>query len=100
MAKRTNKLKLGNILISLIVLGISGVLLYNAVKDILLTLDLTSQVKVSQQQIEQLEAENLQLANQKNKLLDPEYVKSYARGAYMLSKNGEQIFHIGSQDSE
>lgn len=100
MAKKTKKLKLGNILISLIVLGVSGVLLYNAAKDILLTLDLTSQVKVSQQQIEQLEEENLQLTNQKNKLLDPEYVKSYARGAYMLSKNGEQIFHIGNQDSE
>ena len=100
MARRTKRLKLGNILISLIVFGISGVLIFNAVKDILLTLDLTSQVKVSQKQIEKLEAENLQLVNQKNKLLDPEYVKSYARGAYMLSKNGEQIFHIGNHDSE
>ena len=100
MTRKTKRLKVGNILISLIVLGISGVLLYNAVKDILLTLDLSSQVKVSQQQIEQLEEENLQLINQKNKLLDPEYVKSYARGAYMLSKNGEQIFHIGDQNSE
>ena len=32
----------------------------------------------------------------KAKLEDPEYVKSYARGTYMLSKEGEQIFYLPS----
>ena len=31
-----------------------------------------------------------------SKLEDPEYVKSYARGEYMLSKEGEQIFYLPS----
>ena len=98
MAKKTKRLKIGNILITVIVFGVSAYLLFNAGKDIWLTLRLTSQVNDSQKQIEQLEAENQKLVNQKNKLQDPEYVKTYARGAYMLSKNGEQIFHISGGD--
>ena len=94
MAKKVKRLRVGNILVSLIVLGVSGFLLFNAAKDILLSISLSSQVKDSQKQIEELEDENKLLVNQKNKLQDPEYVKTYARGAYMLSKNGEQIFHI------
>ncbi len=94
MAKNSRRLKIGNILVTLVVLTISGYFLYQAGSDIVSTLKLTSQVKDSQKQIELLEEENKMLINQKNKLQDPEYIKSYARGAYMLSKNGEQIFHI------
>ena len=98
MAKRTKRLRVGNLLITLGIIGASVYFLFNAGKDIWLTFKLTSQVNDSQKQIELLEAENQKLVNQKNKLQDPEYVKNYARGAYMLSKNGEQIFHITGGD--
>ena len=98
MAKKNKKVKVGNVIITTVILGISGLLLFSAGKDILLTFQLASQVKDSQNQIEKLEEENKKLVNQKNKLQDPEYVKNYARGAYMLSKNGEQIFHIVGND--
>jgi len=98
MAKRPKRLKVGNLLITVVILAVAGYLFFNAGKDIWMTFKLTSQVNDSQKEIEKLEAENQKLVNQKNKLQDPEYVKSYARGAYMLSKNGEQIFHISGGD--
>jgi len=98
MAKKAKRLRIGNILITVAILVVSTYFLVQAGKEILSTLQLTSQVKDSQKQIEALEEENKQLINQKNKLQDPEYVKNYARGAYMLSKNGEQIFHISAGD--
>lgn len=98
MAKRKKKLRIGNLFISIVVVMISGYFIYIAMQDILLNIDLTAKVNNSKKQIEQLEAENQQLVNQKTKLQDPEYVKSYARGAYMMSKNGEQIFHISGDD--
>jgi cell division protein DivIC len=95
---KNKRIRIGNILVTVAVLAVSGFFLYVAGVDILSTLKLTNQVKDSQNLIEKLEVENKQLVNQKNKLQDPEYVKSYARGAYMLSKNGEQIFQISGDD--
>ena len=41
-----------------------------------------------------LEEQNQILGEQKAKLEDPEYVKSYARSTYMLTKDGEQIYYL------
>ena len=38
--------------------------------------------------------ENRYLTNEKEKLQDPDYVETYARGKYQLSKDGEQIFYL------
>jgi lysyl-tRNA synthetase class 2 len=40
------------------------------------------------------------LADEKEKLLDPDYVENYARGNHMLSKQGEQIFYLPSDDKK
>ena len=37
---------------------------------------------------------NNYLNSEKEKLQDPDYVETYARGKYQLSKNGEQIFYL------
>ena len=47
-----------------------------------------------------LEQENTSLNEQKTKLLDPEYVKSYARANYMLTKEGEQIYYLPKDDEQ
>ena len=41
-----------------------------------------------------MQDENTYLTNEKTKLQDPDYVQSYARGNYMLTKDGEQIFYL------
>ena len=47
-----------------------------------------------QAKLQEVKDENTYLTQQKEKLQDPDYVESYARGNYQLSKDGEQIFYL------
>ena len=49
--------------------------------------------------IEEVKQESAYLTSEKEKLTDPDYVQSYARGTYMLSKDGEQIFYLPEKDN-
>lgn len=101
MSKRTKQIKKkGNkaaLIISLILIVLSAVLLYPVGKELSTILGLRAQLKESKTLLEEIEKENLVLTEQKNKLNDPEYIKSYARGEYLLSKEGEQIFKLPSK---
>ncbi|MFV0379312.1 MAG: FtsB family cell division protein [Anaerorhabdus sp.] len=48
--------------------------------------------------LKEVQEENDFLISQKEKLKDPNYVKSYARGNYMLTKEGEEIFYLPTKD--
>jgi cell division protein DivIC len=93
---RKVKSKLLGQLFSLTLIFAASFFFYQAIREIQLTVQLSTKISDSQQQIKLLEAQNQELTDQKAKLQDPEYVKSYARGAYMLSKDGEQIFQLQS----
>ena len=58
------------------------------------TIELRRQLAEVEEKLEKVQAENERLNNEKEKLKDPDYVQSYARGNYMLSKDGEQIFYL------
>ena len=62
------------------------------------TFRLSQSLKEVQAKLLILEQENALLEEQKLKLLDPEYVKSYARANYMLTKDGEQIYFLPQED--
>ena len=63
------------------------------------TMELKNQLEDVKLRLETIQAENEQLTSQQEKLQDPNYVQSYARGNYMLSKEGEQIFYLPSEGS-
>ena len=46
------------------------------------------------------EDENVYLTTERAKLEDPDYIQSYARGNYMLSKDGEQIFYLPEKENK
>lgn len=84
-------------LVKLICLGflcLSAYLLFQSGKEILTTIQLQKELTEVQAQLDQVTAENEYLNSEKTKLQDPDYVENYARGKYMLSKDGEQIFHL------
>lgn len=88
-------------LFSLIAIGFSAYLIYGVVNEIMTTIELKNQLAAIEQELAVIKEENAQLTSQKDKLEDPGYVQSYARGNYMLSKEGEQIFYLpGADDSD
>lgn len=86
------------IIISVVLLSISAVFLYKAGSEFAETVKLNKQIEEATALLANVKKENVELSEQKTKLEDPEYVKSYARGTYMLSKEGEQIFYLPSED--
>ena len=86
-------------LLCYVVIIISGVLLYEVVKEVYTTIELRNAIEEAQLKFEEVKQESAYLTSEKEKLTDPDYVQSYARGTYMLSKDGEQIFYLPEKDN-
>ena len=86
--------------ISLVVICFSLFMLYGVVKEVLTTMELKQQISRVEEELKTLQEENKYLTLQRDKLEDPAYVQSYARGCFMLSKEGEQIFYLPSDDKK
>lgn len=88
------KLKKQKTWVSLLFLGASVILFRPVVEEVINTIQLKQSIQEVETQLLELEAQNSTLQDQKTKLEDPEYVKSYARATYMLTKEGEQIYYL------
>ncbi|MEA5017119.1 MAG: septum formation initiator family protein [Erysipelotrichaceae bacterium] len=97
-AKTKKKRRALSTLVSLCLIVGASFFLYQAFQEIVNTYNLTKELQTAKSILDDISNENKYLNEQKTKLLDPEYVKSYARGTYMLSKEGEQIFYLPSKD--
>lgn len=98
--KKSKKLRPIAKLICLLMIGVSGYFLFQVFKEVKTTIELTTQLKEVQAKLAEVQEENNYLTEQKQKLQDPDYVESYARGNYMLTKDGEQIFYLPEDDSK
>lgn len=84
------------LMVCVVLLGASAFFVYNIVQEGVTTFTLQVDINEAKAQLAQLKNENGTLVDQKEKLEDDNYVKNYARGEYMISKEGEQIFHLPS----
>lgn len=80
--------------ICFVLIAFSIGLLVEVGQEVYTTIELKKQLTVSQEKYQEVLDESSYLSSEKDKLQDPDYVQSYARGNYMLSKDGEQIFYL------
>lgn len=80
------------------VIAFSCWLIYGVIGEIGTTISLKQQLAETKVKLEEVKDENQYLIDQKNKLTDPNYVQSYARGNYMLTKDGEKIYYLPSKE--
>lgn len=78
--------------VSVFLIMIAGFLTYVSAQEVLTTFQLQQDIAQTQAQLDDLADRQTQLEDLKVKFEDPEYVKQYARGKYLLSKDGETIF--------
>ena len=69
-------------------------------REIYTTVELRKQLVEVQQKYQEVQDESAYLLKEREKLADPDYVQSYARGNYMLSKEGEQIFYLPENENK
>ncbi|MBW9212514.1 MULTISPECIES: septum formation initiator family protein [Terrabacteria group] len=93
MAKKSKKTRLKP-LTKLFLLGATVFMLIQVIRQVNMNLTLQSQLADAKEKLQKVKDENNRLNSEKEKLQDPDYVESYARSNYMLSKDGEQIFYI------
>ena len=96
--KRRLKHRASSIVVSIMLLGFTIVLLMPVFEEVQNTIQLSQSLKEVQAELAILEQENMTLEEHKTKLLDPEFVKSFARANYMLTKEGEQIYFLPQDD--
>ena len=94
---KLKKKKKGSIvskLISIALIVAAIAILTGVLQKIIDMLALQQQAKLVEAELEALKDENASLISTKEKLEDPDYVQTYARGEYMFSKGDEKVFYL------
>ncbi len=94
--KKKNKNKVLSKLMSIVFIIMAIVIFSGVLRRIYTMFSLQQQAKEVEAQLEALRQENASLTTMKEKLEDPEYVQTYARGEYMFSKGDEKVFYLPS----
>ena len=97
--KRINK-KIFSQLISIVLIIVAIVIFANVGKQVYTMYSLKQQSEVVEKELTKLQDENATLVSTKNKLEDPNYVTTYARGEYMFSKGDEKVFYLPSSSED
>ncbi len=94
MTKTKKRFKFKSASIALFFFTLSGFLLVPIIEEIMTTVNLKKNLNEVNTKLEALTKENDTLTLQRDKLLDKDYVISYARGVYMLSKDTEKVYYF------
>ncbi len=96
MAKKSKKKSRGIIskLVSIVLIVAAITILSGVLEKIYKMFSLQQQAKVVEAELEALKEENASLTSTKEKLEDPDYIQTYARGEYMFSKGDEKVFYL------
>jgi cell division protein FtsB len=94
MTKTRRRFKFKSLSIFLIFMALSALLLIPIIEEISTTMALKASLDEVNTKLTALETENEALTVQRDKLLDTDYVISYARGVYMLSKDTEKVYYF------
>lgn len=82
----------------MVVIFVAFFLIWAACQDVIMTLSLKKEISSSEKMITDLESQKNTLSKEKTNLENPEYVKRFARGKYMVSKPGEQVFKLPAKN--
>jgi cell division protein DivIC len=97
MAKKSAKKKTKTIVSKLISIAliVAAIAIFTSVlQNVIRMFSLQQQAKMVEAELEALRDENASLISTKEKLEDPDYVQTYARGEYMFSKGDEKVFYL------
>ena len=104
MSSKNKSKKKRNLIISkivgIVIIAAALVILINVGRQVYTMLALQRQAELVEEELQILRDENASLIATKNKLEDPNYVQTYARGEYMFSKGDERVFFLPASQEE
>ena len=78
---------------------ISGFLIVGGLKQLTMTQQLKASISKKQEEKKALVSKKKELEKTKRNLTNPDYVEYIARGKYLVTKEGEQVFKFPSKDN-
>ena len=85
-------------IISIVLIVAAIAIFSNVAKQLYTMFSLQKQAALVEEELQALKDENASLISTKEKLEDPDYVQTYARGEYMFSKGDEKVFYLPSSN--
>ncbi len=74
--------------------------IYEITQEVSQTMVLVSDLSEAEEELESLKEEEEALTNEIELLSDSDYVKTWARGEYLITKEGEEIYRLPSVSSD
>ncbi len=100
--KKTKKKSGGNrIVVALLCVAMLcgiGFFVWKISEEVGTTFTLLTDINEAKKELAELKEEEKFLIQQKEQLMDDNYVKTWARGEYLITKEGEEIYRLPAQE--
>ena len=83
-----------SVVLSLLMIAGTGYFLWQISREVETTFTLLTDINDAKKELAELKAEQEHLLQQKEQLLDENYVKIWARGEYLITQEGEEIYKL------
>lgn len=99
--KKTRKISnMTRFIICALLLGMTCFLTWSGIQDLKTTAEIRLSIQQNKKKTQELEEEKSDLEEKKQKLTNPDYIEYIARGKYLVTKEGEQVFKFPSSEDE
>ena len=101
MKKKRRKQSKGKskFLIALVVFAIFA-MIYSGAREIKTTMDIRMSIEENKKESVALDERKQELENTKENLTNPDYIEYLARGKYLVTKDGEQVFKFKNDENK
>lgn len=90
--------KVQHFFVYIAMLVMSGFLIMGGLQQLSMTHELKSSIVQKEKEEKELSSKKKELEKAKQNLTNPDYVEYIARGKYLVTKEGEQVFKFPSKD--
>lgn len=90
--------KVQHFFVYIAMLVMSGFLIMGGLQQLSMTHELKSSIVQKEKEKKELSSKKQELEKAKQNLTNPDYVEYIARGKYLVTKEGEQVFKFPSKD--
>lgn len=92
--KKNPAKRITTILITVLMLGAIGYFVWEISKEVETTFSLISNINDAKKELAELQEEEAYLTQQKERLMDEDYLKVWARGEFLILEEGEELYKL------
>ena len=100
MKKKSGLSNLKRVLICVVLFMASAFCITSGISKILTTIEINNSIEDDKQKSKELTEQLDELNEEKTNLTNPEYLEYLARGKYLVTKSGEQVFKFPSLNDD